>query len=156
MILFKAWIHGATTDSFKNFYLNIRRCLLHPAFTELMEDAILEDIDKYNEVPSCKLESLVEILNHHLALDDAPGVQPSRQMQPAVTSSQHVGENEPPPTSQVRPKGASSMPDKIVVYSFFTSSFTLIELVSCNQIWNEYHALISLSMLPAGLEALRH
>lgn len=108
---------------------------------------ILKDIDKYNEVPSCKLESLVEILNHHLAEDDAPGMQPSRQMPPVVTSSQRVGENEPPSTSQTRPQRTSSMPDKIVIYSFFTSSFTLIELVSCDLIWNEYHELISLSSL---------
>ena len=123
----------------KNFYLDIRRCLLHPCYAKVMDEKILDDYDKYRTVPSCKLESLVEILQHHLATDGAPGMHPSRQRpaeafsssreSPWKASAPHA------PSSQESVQGdssqrAGSSPDKIIVYSFFTSSFKLIETVS--------------------------
>jgi hypothetical protein len=120
-----------------------------------MEDEYVEKYDKYCEAPSCKLDSLVEIVQHHLATDGAPGMQPNRQRpaeafsasedspwnpsQPAQSSSRQEQQNNPRSLPQAQPRGASSMPDKIVIYSFFTSSFELITMVSC---WKEYRVQI--------------
>ncbi|KAN0128350.1 P-loop containing nucleoside triphosphate hydrolase protein [Lactarius tabidus] len=104
----------------KNFYLDIRRCLLHPCFANIMPSSISTKYDEYSDHPSCKIESLVEIINHHLSMDGAPGMRPSRQrtLEEFMTShkSQSLEKNQ-------------SIPDKIIVYSFFTSSFELIDMV---------------------------
>ena len=123
----------------KNFYLDIRRCLLHPCFAKLMDEKIAEDFDKYSPVPSCKLESLVEILRHHLASDGAPGMRPSRQRpaesfssspeSPWKASAPHASSSHQSVPADPSQRAGSS-PDKIIVYSFFTSSFKLIEMVS--------------------------
>lgn len=114
----------------KNFYLDIRRCLLHPCFANVMDASILTDYDQYSQVPSCKIESLVEILRHHLATDGASGVRPSRQI---LDASSPGASSQVTPVSPMAPQPRPDInrtPDKVIVYSFFASSFSLIKMVS--------------------------
>ena len=140
----------------QNFYLQIRRCLLHPCFANLggvEEEVLSKDYTLYSKARSSKIESIVEIVKHHLLTDDAPAMRPSRQRPPEAflmspSSSSSNSSPSPSPsahpsaqqTLQPRPTHCSSptvqealghsMPDKIVIYSYFTSSFDLIRLVS--------------------------
>lgn len=114
----------------KNFYLDIRRCLLHPCFANVMDASILTDYDQYSQVPSCKIESLVEILRHHLVTDGASGVRPSRQI---LDASSPGASSQVTPVSPMAPQPRPDInrtPDKVIVYSFFASSFSLIKMVS--------------------------
>jgi len=106
-----------------------------------MNANILKDYDRYSEFPSCKLESLVEILRHHLAADGASGARPSRERMPesfySTRASPWTPRESAQPSSQVvaaplprPPAERNGAPDKIIIYSFFASSFDLITMVS--------------------------
>lgn len=116
----------------QNFYLDIRKSLLHPWCVEPPQktDTVLpaRTYEDYKKQPSAKLESLVEILRHHLAEDGRPAIAPSRQV-PTQPSEQQQ-QQEPPQTGA---QSNSLLPDKIVVYSYFPSSFHLIKMVSDHQ-----------------------
>jgi hypothetical protein len=75
----------------------------------------------YKKARSAKLDSLVEILWHHLANDGAPAITPTHHTEEAPSLSQ------PQPQPQQQIQGLP--PDKIIVYSFFPSSFGLIKMV---------------------------
>jgi hypothetical protein len=159
-------VEGFDANRAKSFYLDIRRCLLHPCFVNATDDAVIKDYAQYNLIPSCKLESLVEILTHHLAADGAPGLLPSRHRPAEYFTRTHASSGKSsqeaqPSSSNVSPPSSSSSnvalpssskavllpspqgrqlsqhtpsagaPDKIIIYSFFASSFDLIRLVSC-------------------------
>src|ERR1700761_8224758 len=116
----------------QNFYLDIRKSLLHPwcVVPPQKTDTVLpaHTYKEYKEQPSAKLESLVKILQHHLAEDGRPAIVPSRQV-PTQPSAQQQ-QQEPPQTGE---QSNNLLPDKIVVYSYFPSSFHLIKMVSDHQ-----------------------
>ena len=131
-----------TADRMQAFYLNIRKCLFHPTFANLGEENaknVIKTVEGYRTVPSCKVDSLVEIAIHHLAADDAPSMEPSRQRPSDAFRS-------PPPSRSTSPlpqppapqqpqqdeqrSHQTSPPDKIVIYSYFLKNFELINLVS--------------------------
>jgi hypothetical protein len=122
----------------QNFYLDIRRCLLHPCFAKQCNVPLVTTIDDYRTLPSCKLDSLVEILNHHLATDNAPAIQPSRQRPPEAFISPHASPSPsqsplpiPPHLPQQQQESDTiSPPDKIIIYSYFPTSFDFIKMVS--------------------------
>jgi hypothetical protein len=134
------------TKYIQSFYLKIRRCLLHPFFADVGDKESVETMEGYLAVPSCKINSLVEILSHHLAADNASGIEPSRQrpQQTFISSStspsasRSPSPSPPPLPSRAPPRqqGADtgSPPDKIIIYSFFPTSFPLIKMVSCAKI----------------------
>ena len=78
----------------------------------------------YLAKPSAKLDQLVRILQHHLAKDGAPGMTEEEVSEPL---DQQQPRRPPPQEQQVV---GSLDPDKIIVYSYFPSSFWLIKLVS--------------------------
>lgn len=92
----------------KNFYLAIRRCVLHPS-TASLHPSIAEvypevkDYSGYRSVPSAKLEALVEIIKHHLATDGAPGMKPSRQRDQEYFLSAEEMSRSPPPSRPASP-----------------------------------------------------
>jgi hypothetical protein len=140
-----------TADRMQAFYLDIRRCLLHPCFTKLYDIELIKTFEGYRKVPSCKLESLVEILSHHLATDNAPGLQPSRQRpQEAFLSPSGSRSPSPSPSPEHPSSGQpqqpqqsleASPPDKIVIYSYFATSFDLIKMVSYRTQWSAHRHL---------------
>ncbi|KAH9010726.1 hypothetical protein EDB85DRAFT_2160859 [Lactarius pseudohatsudake] len=120
--------------SSENFYLSVRQCLFHPVFAikNLYEDPnLLNTYEGYRTIPSCKLNTLVEIVHHHLSVDNAPGIEPSRHCPPEAFLTPPVTPASSPPGSPVlgsqegiAPEhgGVSrtaSMPDKIIVYCYF-------------------------------------
>ncbi|KAH9011667.1 P-loop containing nucleoside triphosphate hydrolase protein [Lactarius pseudohatsudake] len=130
--------------SSENFYLSVRQCLFHPVFAikNLYEDPnLLNTYEGYRTIPSCKLNTLVEIVHHHLSVDNAPGIEPSRHCPPEAFLTPPVTPASSPPGSPVlgsqegiAPEhgGVSrtaSMPDKIIVYCYFLTSFKLIQMV---------------------------
>jgi hypothetical protein len=103
---------------------------------------LVKTFEGYCTVPSCKLESLVEILIHHLAMDNAPGIEPSRQRSPeafissTASCSPSPSPSLPPsplrqPQQQQQQSHITSPPDKIIIYSYFATSFDFIKMVSC-------------------------
>jgi hypothetical protein len=121
------------------FCLNIQRCLLHPCFVNLYDMDLVKTFEGYRTVPSCKLESLVEILIHHLAMDNAPGIEPSCQRPSEAfispTASHLPLPSLPPsPVRQLQQQQQQSHitvpPHKIIIYSYFATSFDLIKMVS--------------------------
>jgi hypothetical protein len=116
----------------QNFYLNIRKTLLHPWCVETKEE-FKKTIEEYNMTRSAKLDTLVEILQHHLAKDGADALIPSRFVPPPSGSWEPrlPKANEGRPKAQRTGQGVEDLPpDKIIVYSYFTSAFKLIKLVS--------------------------
>jgi hypothetical protein len=109
-----------TASGTQNFYLDIRKTLLHPWCVES------KDVKKkksntyamYKNARSAKLDTLVEILQHHLANDGASAIYPS------------LGTEKEPSSSPPQPQQEDLGPDRMIVYSFFPSSFGLIEMVS--------------------------
>ncbi|KAH8986189.1 P-loop containing nucleoside triphosphate hydrolase protein, partial [Lactarius hatsudake] len=113
-----------------NFYINICRCLLHKVYANLADSSVMKNYEAYLKDPLCKLDMLVEIVQHHLELDGALGKIPSRQLpgsQPPSPSSPAPQNEHQNPQSH-----GPGMPDKIIIYSFFATSFPLIELVLNN------------------------
>src|ERR1700744_1801805 len=102
---------------------------------------VTKDFQAYLEQPSCKLDTLVEIVKHHLQFDGALGITPSHQSphSPLLVPSQRL--TTPIPSIPTQYDG---MPDKIIVYSYFVTSFPLIELVrlSRNHIIPQTRSLI--------------
>ena len=108
----------------QNFYLDIRKTLLHPWCVqpedgdETTEKIESKTYEKFHEEPSAKLIMLIGIVLHHLASDGVLG----------------YGSCEPEPPqqqqSQQQKLGPVLGPDKIVIHSCFPSSFWLIKLVS--------------------------
>ncbi|KAH9019860.1 P-loop containing nucleoside triphosphate hydrolase protein [Lactarius pseudohatsudake] len=124
--------------SSENFHFSVRRCLLHSAFAfkNLYGGSDLPNTyEGYRAVPSCKLNSLVEILCHHLSIDNAPGIKPSRQrLQEAFLIPHSSWAPSPPGSPLPKPQEgegshAISIPDKIIVYTSFVTSFDLIQMV---------------------------
>lgn len=125
------------------FYVRVRRCLLHPSFAKIKDYPEVTTMEQYNAAPSCKLQSLVEILKHHLAVDGAPGIKPSRHQPPEAFESPSTSPLTPPLPlppilppdvplqSQQHQENATSPPDKIVIYCYFATSFNFVEMVSC-------------------------
>ncbi|KAH9019722.1 P-loop containing nucleoside triphosphate hydrolase protein [Lactarius pseudohatsudake] len=130
------------------FYSFFQQCVLHPVFVHqrLEESQEKEEYEKlgsyegYRAIPSCKLDSLVEIVNHHLAADDKPGIEPSRQrplgafLTPGALAP--PTQSPSPPSSPLRQQKkqnkaslAHQTPDKIVVCSYFVRSLDLIQTV---------------------------
>lgn len=108
----------------QNFYLDIRKTLLHP-WCGIPEDTKesahklgTRTYEEYQVEPSGKLEMLLNILGHHLKWDGAPGLDVAEQEQ---LESQY---------QQQEQQGRTLPPDKIVIHSYFASSFWLIKLVS--------------------------
>jgi hypothetical protein len=85
----------------------------------------------YEQKRSAKLDSLVEILLHHLARDGQPAIVPSRQVPTQPSAQQQQQQQQEPP--QTGAQSNNLLPDKIVVYSYFPSSFHLIKMVSDHQ-----------------------
>lgn len=113
----------------QNFYLDIRRTLLHPWCVATKDKGTSKETTKkiegktyveYLAEPSGKLDHLVAILRYHLAEDGAPGLS-QEGISELLRPSQREGPYGPPPP---RPS-----PDKIIVFSYFPSSFWLIKLV---------------------------
>ena len=78
--------------------------------------------EMYKKARSAKLDSLVEVLKHHLATDGAPAKVPLRQIKSSeLQSSQQL---------QRQQEQGCAAPDKIIVFSYFPSAFWLIEKVS--------------------------
>jgi hypothetical protein len=71
----------------------------------------------------------VEILQHHLAKDGAPAITPARQTETAVVVAESKSSQDRPRRQRLEPAGQLP-PDKIIVYSYFPSSFELIKVVS--------------------------
>lgn len=105
----------------------------------------------YERVPSAKLETLVEILRHHLAEDGAPGKVPSRINEHAIAEfdppQQQRQRQELLQRQQGRERAGQKRqdedeereqddetpalgPDKIIIYASFPSAFYLLYLVS--------------------------
>ena len=139
----------------QNFYLDIRKTLLHPwCVTPKGEKGAIKTSTKgsteegetkkayeeYQAQPSGKLERLVAILRHHLASDGASEMRTMEQEEKEEASgpsqqqqSQQQPQPPPPPPQQQQQQqqhGPPLPPDKIIVYSYFPSSFWLIKLVS--------------------------
>ncbi|KAH9046210.1 P-loop containing nucleoside triphosphate hydrolase protein [Lactarius hengduanensis] len=90
--------------------------------------------EMYEAAPSAKLDSLVEILKHHLEADGAPVKVPTRQADLPLSafkssSSEEKDEEQQQQHQQQQQQQAPKTPDKIIVYSFFSSAFWLIEMV---------------------------
>ena len=119
------------TSRTQNFYLDIRKTLLHPWCVEDSkgkkdsENKSSRTYQMYESARSAKLDSLVEILQHHLANDGAPGITPTRHTEQALSLLQP----QPQRQQQQQIQASPSPPDKIIVYSFFPSSFGLIKMV---------------------------
>jgi hypothetical protein len=116
------------TSRTQNFYLDIRKTLLHPWCVESNDEnekgiTAAKTYEMYESARSAKLDSLVEILQHHLANDGASGITPTRQTEQALSLSQQQHQD------QQQIQASPSPPDKIIVYSFFPSSFGLIKMV---------------------------
>ncbi|KAH9018911.1 P-loop containing nucleoside triphosphate hydrolase protein [Lactarius hengduanensis] len=110
----------------EKFYLKIRQSLLHPSCAKIGPEVKADDPESYRRVPSAKLDSLVEILKHHLAEDGARMVFPTRHIpwsHSATSSSQQQQQQ------QQQRQQASTLPDKVIVYAYFTTSFNLIKMV---------------------------
>jgi hypothetical protein len=123
----------------QNFYLDIRKSLLHPWCVVDPKETLAESVERtyqeYQQERSAKLDTLVEILLHHLARDGAPGINPSRHIPTDPPEQQQQQEQQEPPQGQEQ-AGAQSKtlpPDKIIVYSYFPSAFGLIKMVSNHQ-----------------------
>lgn len=152
----------------KKFYLSVQQCLLHPsfAFTELYgpgKENLLKTYEEYRKAPSCKINSLVEIVHHHLAADDAPGIEPSRQRSQEAFFTPSASESPPvsaPPSPLLQPQQeqtqASDTPDKIIVYVFFISSFSLITMVSCAVTCDTTRSMWDDSLNLPLLQVLKH
>src|ERR1700761_5437297 len=116
------------TSRTQNFYLDIRKTLLHPWCVESNDEnekgiTAAKTYETYESARSAKLDSLVEILQHHLANDGASGITPTRQTEQALSLSQQQHQD------QQQIQASPSPPDKIIVYSFFPSSLGLIKMV---------------------------
>ncbi|KAH9011430.1 P-loop containing nucleoside triphosphate hydrolase protein [Lactarius deliciosus] len=125
----------------EGFALPVRNVFVHQMLEESQEKEQYETLgsyEGYRNVPSCKLDSLVEIINHHLAADDMPGIEPSRQrplgafLRPGAPPTQSPS----PPSSPLHHQQqqneallAHQTPDKIVVCSYFVRSLILIQTV---------------------------
>ncbi|KAH9048618.1 P-loop containing nucleoside triphosphate hydrolase protein [Lactarius deliciosus] len=122
-------------NSKQNFYLDIRKTLLHPWCVEGAKKRQDVTYEMYEAAPSAKLDSLVEILKHHLEADGAPVKVPTRQadLPPSTFKSSSSEEKDEEQQQQHRQQRqqqqAPKTPDKIIVYSFFSSAFWLIEMV---------------------------
>ncbi|KAF8267313.1 hypothetical protein EI94DRAFT_1701072, partial [Lactarius quietus] len=83
----------ANRNILQKFYLDICKSLLHLCFAAGMKtENIVENYEEYVEEQSCKVELLVEILQHHLARDGAPGKKPSHErLQKFFLTFQGVG-----------------------------------------------------------------
>lgn len=110
--------------------------------------------EMYKEEPSAKLETMVDIVKHHLAADGAPGLVPRLAIplpESALRPPQHRPEQPEQPQEQPDPEqqkqrqqrlekhrkrqdqkqvDASGKPDKIIIYAYFPSSFWLLKLAS--------------------------
>jgi len=107
----------------QNFYINTRRSLLHPSCgTNVGSNSWTQPktIEDWKLKPSVKLDSLVQILTHHLRQDNALPLQ--------VSSDGHL--LEPCQDYQRHPLQNGLHSDKIVVYSEFPSSNPQITSVS--------------------------
>ncbi|KAH9019253.1 P-loop containing nucleoside triphosphate hydrolase protein [Lactarius pseudohatsudake] len=118
----------------ENFYLDIRKTLLHPWCVEGEKKRQDVTYEMYEAAPSAKLDSLVEILKHHLEADGAPVKVPTRQADLPLSafkssSSEEKDEEQQQQHQQQQQQQAPKTPDKIIVYSFFSSAFWLIKMV---------------------------
>jgi len=93
---------------FQNFYLRIRRALLHPSCNARSDWHNPKTVDEWKQHPSRKLDVLVELLQYHLNADG----------QPAMTVSDDA--LVPGDSINSQPEGLPC--DKIVVFSAFPSS----------------------------------
>lgn len=113
----------------QNFYLDIRKSLLHPWCVVKKGEEKNKNHDNtyemYEKARSVKLDSLVEVLKHHLATDGAPAKVPSRQIKSSEPQSSQEQRQPQPQQEQ-----GHTAPDKIIVFSYFPSAFWLIEKVS--------------------------
>ncbi|KAH9019867.1 P-loop containing nucleoside triphosphate hydrolase protein [Lactarius pseudohatsudake] len=130
---------------FANIYKYLRRLQREvsegfalPVRNEKEQYQKLGSYEVYRTIPSCKLDSLVEIINHHLTADDRPGIEPSRQrpLGAFLTPGAPPTQSPSPPSSplhqqqqQNKASLAHQTPDKIVVCSYFARSLNLIQRV---------------------------
>jgi hypothetical protein len=120
----------------QNFYLDIRKMLLHP-WCGLPEDT-KESVQKlgtktyedYLLEPSAKLEELLNILEHHLKRDGAPVKAPGFGVAIQEQDKEGSEQLQQQESQQQEQQGSPLPPDKIVIHSYFASSFWLIKLVS--------------------------
>ncbi|GBE89337.1 hypothetical protein SCP_1503450 [Sparassis crispa] len=106
----------AKYTSGKSFYLNIRRALTHPGCNHEFEYELPNTLEDWRNKPSKKLETLVEVLQHHLETDGAA---------PLAVTGPGLGNH--PDHVEFHPVAGS--PDKIVVYINFPSHLPLIGAV---------------------------
>ncbi|KAI0257849.1 P-loop containing nucleoside triphosphate hydrolase protein [Gloeopeniophorella convolvens] len=112
-------IRGIIGHECINFYLNVRRALLHPSTAEKRDTPFT--MAEYATQPSAKLDAIVEIVKHHLEHDSASAIQPTR------------AKEYPPDLFDFDPHAvtsASDKPDKIIIFSYFPASFPIIQMLS--------------------------
>jgi hypothetical protein len=111
----------------QNFYLAIRRALTHPKCSENWSGP--KTLEEWDETKSKKLETLVALIKHHLADDNAPAVTILNNQivpdSPEMTNNQLPN---PPPSAIPPPKPAT--PTKVVVYNPFPADNELVKVVS--------------------------
>ncbi|KAH8976383.1 P-loop containing nucleoside triphosphate hydrolase protein [Lactarius hatsudake] len=103
----------------------IRQSLLHPSCATIGPEVKAADPESYKMVPSAKLDSLIDILKHHLAEDGARMMFPARHIpwsHSATSSSQQQQQRQ-------QRQQASTLPNKVIVHAYFTTSFDLIKMV---------------------------
>jgi len=116
------------------FYLNVRRALLHPGCNPTLGLPEPESLEDYQKMPSRKVDTMVQIIKHHLAKTCA---RPLKLVTPPPQSdsSEEVivafEENMERPEVDV----TDMPPDRIIIYSFFIGNFPLIEQVSHSVIY---------------------
>lgn len=95
------------------------------------EQAWEKSYEDYRAKPSAKLEKLLEILEHHLERDGAPGMSGTAEEQ-EEEGSESPEEQRPQAERQQQQLEQEHLllPDKMVIRSYFASSFWLIKLVS--------------------------
>ena len=93
----------------QNFYLDIWKTLLHPWWVEDSkgkkdsENKSSRTYKMYKSACSAKLDSLVEILQHHLANDSAPGITLMCHTEQALSLSQLQPQQQPQQQIQASP-----------------------------------------------------
>lgn len=108
------------TLKWQDFYLNIRRALLHPSCNPGYEWSNPSTLDEWKKDPSRKLDILCELLKWHLQCD---GQTPLQVVNDKLVPCTRIDVD-------VSPAGELVPCDKIIVYCAFPSSYTQVTKVS--------------------------
>lgn len=114
------------TTRAQNFYLPIRRGLTHTSCNDGEGRSALT-YEQYLASPSMKLDTLIQVLQHHLAKDNATPLRYAHRHEADGTETWVLEEDEE--TRGVSP--AENLPrDRIVVFAYFAQNHQLIKNVS--------------------------